>query len=58
MKYGGKSRKSGGVSAKLIAALKAGTYVQKTSSKSKTKTQDEEKTRDQGLFGNSGKTKP
>ena len=55
---GGKSRKSGGVSLKLIAALKAGTYVQKSSSKSKTKTQDEENKRDQGLFGNGKKTKP
>jgi hypothetical protein len=45
---GGKSRKSGGVSMKLIAALKAGTYVQKTITK--TKQRDEETKRDHGLF--------
>jgi len=56
---GGKSRKSGGVSAKLIAALKAGNYVAKTSSKGKGKTKqtDAETTKDRGLFGDGGESK-
>ena len=54
---GGKSRKSGGVSAKLIAALKNGTYSKRTSSKVKTTTtektkQNDTKSNDKGLFGN------
>jgi hypothetical protein len=51
---GGKSRKSGGVSKKLIDALKSGKYS--TGSKKCNNTKDENKTTDKSLF-DSGKEK-
>lgn len=55
MSGGGKSRKSGGVSRKLIDALKSGKYST-GSKKSNNSPKDEKATRDKDIFDKSSRT--
>lgn len=56
MSGGGKSRKSGGVSRKLIDALKSGKYSS-GSKKSNNSPKDDPKTKDKDIFEKSSRTR-